>query len=194
VPIGVDELGIDFCLSSSQKALALPSGIAVAAVSQRCYDKAEKVDGKGYYFDILELKKMYDKDQTPYTFSISHLYALQKQLERIKQEGVEQRFKRHKDMAEWVRNWGKEQGFGLFAEDGCRSDTVTCFVNTKDVDFKDIKKDMATKGYSMDSGYGKLNKKLEEEGKNLTFRIPHMGDITLDEIKEFTKELESYFR
>ncbi len=195
VPINVDSLGIDFCLSSSQKALALPSGIAVAAVSQRCYDKAEKVEGKGYYFDILTLKKMYDKDQTPYTFSISHMYALQKQLRRIDAEGVSERFARHKEMADWVRNWGQVQGFEFFSEEvGCRSDTVTCFVNTKDVDFKEIKKDMATKGYSMDSGYGKLNKKLEEEGKKLTFRIAHMGDLTIEGLKEFTSKLEEYWK
>jgi predicted phosphoserine aminotransferase len=191
--IPVDELGIDFCLASSQKALALPSGIAVAAVSQRCYDKAEKVSGRGYYFDILTLKKMYDKDQTPYTFSISHMYALAKQLENIKTEGVEARFKRHKEMADYVRDWGKKQGFEMFSEEGCQSDTVSCFVNTKDVDFKEIKKDMATKGYSMDCGYGKLNKKLEEEGKNLTFRIAHMGDLTMDDLKDFCSKLEEYF-
>jgi predicted phosphoserine aminotransferase len=194
VPINVDSLGIDFCLSSSQKALALPSGIAVAAVSQRCYDKAEKVEGKGYYFDILTLKKMYDKDQTPYTFSISHLYALQKQLSRIKEEGVSNRFARHKEMADWVRNWGKEQGFEMFSEEGYQSDTLSCFKNTKDVDFKEIKKDMATKGYSMDCGYGKLNKKLEEEGKPLTFRIAHMGDFTIDDLKDFTSKLEEYWK
>jgi len=192
--IPIDELGIDFALSSSQKALALPSGIAVASVSQRCYEKAETVKGRGYYFDILELKKMYDKDQTPYTFSISHMYALSKQLERIKAEGVEARLNRHTEMADFVREWGLKQGFELFAEEGNRSNTVTCFINTKDVDFKDIKKDMATKGYSMDSGYGKLNKKLEEEGKKQTFRIAHMGDITLDDVKEFCGKLEEYWK
>jgi len=192
--IPVDELGIDFCLASSQKALALPSGLAVAAISQRCYDKAEKVSGRGYYFDILELKKMYDKAQTPYTFSISHMYALAKQLERIKTEGVENRFKRHKEMADFTREWGVKQGFELFAEEGCRSDTVTCLVNTKkDVDFGKIKKDMATKGYSIDSGYGKMNDKLAEQGKNLTFRIAHMGDLTLDEVKELCAKLEEYW-
>ena len=193
VPMNVDKLGIDFALASSQKALALPSGLAVAAISQRCYDKAETVEGRGYYFDILELKKMYDKDQTPYTSTISHLYALQKQLGRIKTETVEARYARHKEMADYVRGWAKEKGFELFAEEGARSDTVTCISNTKGLDFKEIKKDMATKGYGIDSGYGKLNKTLEEEGKPTTFRIAHMGDLTLDEIKEFTSKLEEYF-
>lgn len=191
--IEVDKLGIDICLASSQKALALPAGIAVASISSEAYKKAETVSGRGYYFDILELKKMYDKDQTPYTPSIPHLYALKKQLERIEVEGLENRFNRHKEMGDYVRNWAKEKGFSMFSESGYESDTVSCMVNLRKFDFNAIKKDMATKGYGIDSGYGKLNEKLDAEGKPNTFRIAHMGDLTLDEIKELTKELETYF-
>jgi predicted phosphoserine aminotransferase len=193
VKIDVDKLGIDICLASSQKALALPAGIAVASINKRCYEKAEKVEGRGYYFDLLQLKKMYDKDQTPYTPSIPHLYALKKQLERIEKEGLDARFKRHKEMADYIRQWALKNNFELFAEKGYESNTVTCITNTKNLDMKAIKKDIAKKGYSIDSGYGKLNKKLEEENKPTTFRIAHMGDLTLDEVKELTKELEGYF-
>jgi len=192
--IKTDEWGIDICLTSGQKALAVPPGISAAAVSSRCYKKAETVEGRGYYFDILKLKNMYDKDMTTYTPSIPHLYALQKQLERIKAESLDNRFKRHKEMAEYVRSWAKRQGFGLFSDEKYCSDTITCVVNNKkDVDFNDIKIDMAKKGYSIDSGYGKMNKLLIEKGKSPTFRIAHMGDLTLKEIKELTAELETYW-
>jgi predicted phosphoserine aminotransferase len=193
IKIEVDRLGIDMCLASSQKALALPPGLAVASVSPRVYKKAETVSGRGYYFDLLELKKEYDTDQTPYTPSIPHLYALKKQLERIQAEGLENRFKRHKEMAEYTREWAKKNGFVMFSEEGHHSNTVSCIVNTKKLDFKAIKKAMSQKGYSIDSGYGKMNEKLEAEGKPTTFRIAHMGDLTLDEIKEMTSELEKYF-
>jgi len=193
VKIDVDRLGIDICLASAQKALALPAGIAVASVSSRAYEKASGVSGRGYYFDILELKEAYDKDQTPYTPSIPHLFALKKQLDRIDSEGLDNRFNRHKEMADYVRNWAKGHGLEMFSESGYESDTISCMVNTKGLDFKSIKKDMATKGYSMDSGYRKLNEKLDAEGKSNTFRIAHMGDLTLDELKGFTKELEGYF-
>lgn len=191
--IEVDNLGIDICLASSQKALALPAGLAVASISERAYKKAETVEGRGYYFDLLEIKKSYDKDQTQYTPSIPHLYALKKQLERIEAEGLDNRFKRHKEMAEYVREWAKKNGFEMFAEETNQSDTVSCMINTNNLDFDSIKKEMATKGYSMDSGYKKLNEKLKEEGKPTTFRIAHMGDLTLDELKEFTQELEKHF-
>ncbi len=191
--IEVDKLGIDICLASSQKAIALPPGLAVASVSSRCYKKAENVSGRGYYFDILELKKSFDSDETPYTPSIPHLYALKKQLERIEEECLENRFNRHKEMARYVREWAEKNGFAMFSEEGHHSDTISCILNTKNADFKKIKKDMASKGYDIDSGYRKMNEKLEQEGKPTTFRIAHMGDLTLEEIKELTKEFESYW-
>ena len=191
--IEVDKLGIDMCFASSQKALALPPGLAVCTVSDRAYDRAKTIEGRGYYLDILELKKSYETDQTPYTASIPHLYGLKKRLELIEREGVENRFERHKEMADFVRQWAAGHGFEPFPEEGCLSDTVGCFVNTKSVSFADIKKDLRTKGYSVDSGYGKLNAKLKEEGKPQTFRIPTMGDITVDDLKTYTAKLEEYF-
>lgn len=192
--IETDKLGIDICFASSQKALALPAGIAVASISARAYKKAEAVTGRGYYFDILELKKAYDKNETPYTPSIPHLYALKKQLERIEAEGIENRFKRHAEMAEYVRQWTKRNGFVMFSEEGAHSNTISCIINTRKVDFKAVKKEMAKKGFSIDSGYGKMNEKLEAEGKPTTFRIAHMGDLTLDEIKQMTAELEKLIK
>src|SRR3989338_1087964 len=186
--IEVDNLGIDIRLASSQKAIALPAGIAVASISAKAYQRAESVKGRGYYFDFLELKKAYDKDETPYTPCIPHLFALRKQLLRMDEEGLDKRFARHKEMAEYAREWAISNGFAMFSAEGCHSDTVSCISNTKKLDFKAIKKDMAKKGYSIDSGYGKMNEKLEAEGKPHTFRIAHMGDITLDEVKDLCEK------
>lgn len=193
IKIEIDKLCIDICLTSSQKALALPPGIAVASVSKRAYEKAENVSGRGYYFDILELKKSYDNDQTPYTPSTQHLYALKKQLERIEKEGLEKRFRRHKEMAAYTKEWAKKNGFEMFSEEGYHSDTVSCIVNTKKLDFKAIRNEMAKRGYCIDTGYKKMNEKLEAAGKLTTFRIAHMGDLTLEEIKDLTNELEKFF-
>lgn len=192
MPINFDDNKIDFALASGQKALAVPPGIAVAAVSERCYKKAETVKGRGYYFDILKLKKMYDKDMTPYTPSIPHLYALQKQLERIEKEGLENRFIRHKEMAEYARNWALQNGFKMFSKEDHHSETISCIENTQKLDLPKIKQEMIAKGYLIDAGYGKMNALLEQEGKNTTFRIGHMGDHTIEDIKQLTTELEKY--
>ena len=94
-------------------------------------------------------------------------------LERIEKEGLDNRFKRHKEMASFAREWAKKNGFEMFSEEGYHSDTVSCIINNKkDVDFKEIKRDMAKKGYSIDSGYREMNSKLEEEGKNPLLGLP----------------------
>lgn len=191
--IEVDKLGIDMCITSSQKAIALPPGLAFASVSDKAFKRAEEVPGRGYYFDLLELKKTYDKDNTPYTPSISHLYALNYQLDRIMEEGLENRFKRHERLAEKTRKWAKGLGFELFPEPGYESVTVSCFVDTKGMDLTKMKELMGEKGFTVDSGYRKLNKKLAEEGKPLTFRVAHMGDTTEEDLDELFAAYEEVF-
>jgi len=190
--IEVDKLGIDICLASSQKAIALPPGIAVASISERAYEKASRVKGRGYYFDFLELKKSYDKDQTPYTPSVPHLYALKKQLELMQQEGFDNRFERHKQMSLLTQSWAKKN-FEMFSEEGYHSPTVSCISNTKGLDFAKIKSDLNNEDITIDAGYRNLNNKLKEQGKPLTFRIAHMGDLTVDEIKALLERIEQYF-
>ena len=191
--IEVDKLGIDICLTSGQKAVALPSGIALASVSQKAYDKAKTIKGRGYYFDLLELKKSYDKNQTPYTPSISHLYALDRQTDYIlNEEGLENRFNRHRQMAMMTRTWAKKRGMEMFPEAGYESDTVSCIINTKNIDLKAVKQKIGNKGYLFDTGYRKLNEKLNEDGKQTTFRIAHMGDIQEEDLANYLNELQNY--
>ena len=57
VPIEFDKLGIDVLLTGSQKALALPPGLAIFSVSDRAYDRASTIDDRGYYLDFHEFKK-----------------------------------------------------------------------------------------------------------------------------------------
>lgn len=193
VKVDTDGLGIDFCLSSSQKALGLPPGLSVAAVSDDAFKRADGIEGRGYYFDILELKKMHEKGMTPYTPSISHINALDVQLDSILSEGILKRFERHANLARMTRKWAVGQGFRLFAEKGYESDTVTCITNNLGVDMMKARELMAQQGYCMDTGYRKLNAKLSEEGKPDTFRIAHMGDLKKKDLSGFLHSLEEVF-
>ena len=83
-------------LTSSQKAFALPAGLAFAAVSDRALERAAQVEHRGYYFDFLQLEKYLKRNQTPATPAISLMYALDRQLEDMLREGMENRFARHR--------------------------------------------------------------------------------------------------
>ncbi|MFL2435212.1 MAG: pyridoxal-phosphate-dependent aminotransferase family protein, partial [Verrucomicrobiales bacterium] len=75
VPINADELGIDVVLTGSQKALALPPGLALFTVSEKALKKAESTSNRGYYFDFLEFHKNWEKMMTPSTPCISLIYG-----------------------------------------------------------------------------------------------------------------------
>ncbi len=183
IKIEIDKWDIDCIFASTQKCFALPPGLTVCVVSNKALEKSKNVKGKGFYFDFLLMKKYYEEGRyTPATPAISLLYALYYQLDRMLEEGMEKRFKRHEKMAERVRKWALERGFELFPEKGYESNTVSVIKNTKNIDVKNLIKELKERGFTIASGYGKL--------KDTTFRIGHMGDLTLEEIDELLKNID----
>lgn len=186
-PMKIDEWGVDMALASVQKAWALPPGFAVTSLSEKALERSQSMDQaqKGFYFDFARMHKSGEKSQTPITPGIPHLYGLQKQIQRIREEGIENRFQRHLDMADRVRAWGKER-FGLFAEPGYESDTLTCFGNKDGLDLITLADKMKERNYLISGGYGDL--------KGKTFRLAHMGDLQMDDIDDVLKVLDEVIR
>ncbi|MCO5186005.1 MAG: alanine--glyoxylate aminotransferase family protein [Anaerolineae bacterium] len=179
-----DRWDIDIVLTSSQKAFALPPGLAFASVSERAFEKAKTVPYRGYYFDYITLEKYLVKDQTPATPAISLLYALDKQLDTILDEGMEARWARHMAMRNCVIEWANSRGFALFADEQYASPTVTTIANTHGIVIADLNKFLRTRGMVLSNGYGKLKEKC--------FRIGHMGDWQVDDIKELLANVDDY--
>jgi aspartate aminotransferase-like enzyme len=178
LPMHFDQLGWDVAFASVQKAFAIPPGLAVFAVSKRAMEKSKKVTGRGYYFDFQAFAKSAEKDQTPTTPAIPHIMALNFQCHKLVKEGMENVWKRHKAMGDFVRSWAKQK-FDLFCEEKYASDTLTTIKNTRGLVVGDIIKAVQAKHNTVfGNGYGKL--------KEQTFRIAHMGDITLKDLKELT--------
>jgi aspartate aminotransferase-like enzyme len=183
VKVEVDRLGIDICVASSQKALGLPPGLSLASVSPKAQERAGKVGNRGYYFDLLLLLKyaVEKKFQYPSTPSIPHFFALDFQLDRILQEGLEARFARHREMAGYVRAWAKRY-FALFPEERWASDTVSCIRNTRGISVKELNQRLGERGFAISNGYGEL--------KDKTFRIAHMAELTRADLEELLGTIE----
>ncbi len=180
-PLDIDGWGLDVVLASTQKCFALPPGLTITLVSHRALEKAKTVEHRGYYFDFLTQLRYYrERHQTPATPAISLLYALRYQLQRIQEEGLNQRFERHRRMAEMARQWARKH-FALFAEPGYESPTVTTVVNTRGISVQELNRALADRGYTISNGYGKLKEK--------TFRIGHMGDLTPQELQDLLDTL-----
>src|SRR5205085_2918973 len=118
VPLNFDELGIDVLLAGTQKAFAMPPGLAVFVCSKAALAKAATMKDRGYYFDFVEFQKNAEQSMTPSTPSIGHVYALASKLEDIFAEGLEARFARHLKLANATRGWAAKHGFTLFPEKG----------------------------------------------------------------------------
>ena len=171
VPIPMDALRIDIMLTGSQKALALPPGFSLFAVSEKAFARAENVPNRGYYFDFLEFKKQQGEWMTPSTPSIGHIFALQSKLDEIFAEGLTSRYERHARTNALVHDWVRRAGFDFFAEEGLRSKTLTCVKNNRSIDVLKLARDLRERHHIViDPGYGKL--------KGQTFRLSNMGDET----------------
>jgi len=181
--VEVDKCGIDICLASTQKCLGLPPGLAVASVSEKAIKRAETVENRGFYLDLLNVVKRAKKDyQYPTTPSTPHMWALDFQLDRILNvEGLDNRFDRHEKLANIVRDWA-EKHFELYALDGYRSNTVTTIMNTKGNSVADLNKELAKRGFMISNGYGDLKEKA--------FRIAHMADRKEEDLLALLKEIE----
>ncbi len=174
--LDVDQWGIDVCLSSTQKGFGLPPGFAVVSVSDKALKKAATVPNRGYYFDFLVFAEYDAKDQTPTTPSLPHIFALDYQLSKWLEEGLEKRYARHIEMAHACRSWAKARGFALFPEVGYESVTLTTVNNTRGINVAALNAELGKRGFMISAGYGRL--------KEQTFRIAHTGDITLADLNE----------
>lgn len=183
--IEVDKLGVDICITSTQKCLGLPPGMAICSITEKAVEAAKQVEHRGLYFDLLELYNFIKKKdyQYPSTPSLPHMFALDHQLNRILEEGLDNRFERHRKMASYVRQWAKEK-FDLLPEERYASNTISCIKNTRNVDVGQLNKKLEAEGYLISNGYGEL--------KDITFRIAHMADTSLDEIKELIAVIDKF--
>jgi predicted phosphoserine aminotransferase len=186
VEIRADEWGLDVCLTSSQKALALPPGLALCSVSDRAMERAASVPDRGWYFDFLEYEKYAAKNHTPATPAISLMQGLDAQLDDIAAEGWEARFARHRLLMQQVHAWVEANGFELLAEAGYRSPTVTAVRNTRGIDVPALNAFLRQHGMLISDGYGRL--------KGQTFRIAHMGDVTEAEVRTLLETMDEFLK
>lgn len=189
--VETDVWGLDLLLTGSQKAMALPPGLAFGTASERLLQRARSLPGRGQYLDLLEYDRYWKRYETPTTPAVSLIYALVEQMNRIEAEGgIEARARRHWQMAErccaWAENLGQHHGLTPLAPPGRRSPTVTALSAHSSLNPAAIVARLERDGFTVGSGYGRL--------KSSTFRIGHMGDHTVAELDALLDQLEAVIR
>ena len=181
--VDIDAHGIDVIFASTQKAFAMPPGLAVCVVSEDAYQRELDTDSSSWYGGFQRCLDYYDrKGQTHSTPAIPIMLAYRTQMKRMLDEGHAARDERHREMAEYTREWAHEH-FDMFPEAGYESQTVSCIANTRGIDVAETI-DAVSDQYDMvfSNGYGAIGEE--------TFRIGHMGEHTVESIRALTDAIE----
>lgn len=176
-PVETDAWGLDFVFTGSQKALALPPGLALGVASERMLGRAKTIPERGAYLDLVTFERAFAEAQPTNTPAVSLFYGLDCQLSRIQTEGgVEARWKRHQAMQgvveSWVAEQGAKHGLAFLPPPGRRSWTVSCLRVPEGKNARAMVQTLGKEGWTIGTGYGAL--------KESTLRIGHMGDHTPD--------------
>ncbi len=184
IPIEQDKNGIDVVITASQKALMTPPGISLVSLSEKALERTKEARLPRYYFDFQLALTYQNKDipQNPYTPPISLIYGLHKALMLIEEEGLSNRFRRHRIMRDMVRRGLSSLGLELVADDKDASFTVTASFVPYGEDEKIIKILKEKYSITISGGQGMFKGRL--------IRIGHMGATTYSDILYFLSSIE----
>ena len=174
VDFETDAWSVDVVVAGSQKAFMLPPGLSFVSVSQKAWKQVKEAKNPRYYFDFLKAKKSLEKQDTPFTSSVTLVVALKNSLQMIKSEGLDKVLARSKKLARATRQAAEALGLELLAKES-PSDAVTAIKLPENIDGENLVKLMRDKyAVSIAGGQGPLKGKI--------VRIAHFGYINETDI------------
>jgi aspartate aminotransferase-like enzyme len=191
----VEDWDIDLCASASQKCLAAPPGVSMVSVSDRAWEVINSMRARSHYFDLKLYKKFFvERRQTPFTPAVSIFYAVNEALKALKEEGLENRVRRHKICAEAFYAAMEALGLKCYARPKFRSNTTIAVEVPSVLKEGDIRKIMREKyRVYIAGGMADLRGKI--------IRIGNMGIVnrqivmrTINSLECTLKELEWSFK
>jgi len=167
----MDEWGVDALVTASQKALMLPPGLAMIALSEQALARARASGAPRSYFDLIrELKAQRDEHTTAYTPAVSLVFGLNKALELIAAETLPRVFARQRLMAEATRAAAATLGLRILPDNPAPG--VTAMMTPDDLDSGKVVRYMRDElGVSIQGG--------QDQMKGRLLRIGHMGYLSL---------------
>lgn len=180
--VNVDEFQIDLLCGGSQKAVSAPPGLTFVVVSDEAKKvmKNRKTQIAAFYANLTIFDNYYEEKWFPYTMPISDIYGLRTAFDNIKKDT--DILKRHKEVADKVRNTLKSEGFTLYQETGF-SNTVTVFNVPEGMTAEYILNEMKEKyGIMLSGSFGEFAGRV--------IRIGHMGEnARMDKVEEVLEAL-----
>jgi aspartate aminotransferase-like enzyme len=200
---------VDFLVLSVEKCLAIPPGFSILVVNKRGIAKAYEIEDKighplGYTTSLTRIRRFHLKHQTLGTPPIPQIIMFLKAIQRIHGyvsldsryvpgEGLENRYNRYRRLAEMTGSWAKKLGFKLFPKekDIC-SPTVTA-VCTDPFD-SDVIVEVLRQKDRIDLSAGHRDLKDRYGNRVKLLRIPHMGNMQEEDLRELLGRIEAILR
>ena len=182
-PVETDAWGLDIVLASVQKAMAAPPGLAVFSLSERAAERAGRLEHRGFYTDLLRYRDKHRSGGTITTPAVSVVYALDRQLDILDEEGMEARWRRHAELQKQTAELSDSRGLEWASDAEHRSPTISCLRAPSGMPAPAIVEQLAGLGFTVGGGYG--------EWKPETFRIGHMGEVRSGDLEDLFRALDS---
>ncbi|RLE51833.1 MAG: alanine--glyoxylate aminotransferase family protein [Candidatus Methanomethylicota archaeon] len=189
--IRMRDWGIDVVLTGSQKAIGVPPGLAILWLSPKAIEKLDKTKGKcaPYYMNLcrwLSIMRSYENLKPKYfaTPAVNLIVGLHESLELIFKEGLEDRFKRHRILAESFRKAMVEIGLKVMAKkEDIAASTVTAVYLPEKVQLSSFLKGMLKRNVVVAGG-------IYPEIKDRYFRVGHMGPANANDVISIIAAIE----
>ena len=167
----MDAWDVDVVLTGAQKALAVPPGLALLALSQRAVERRKQLATvRSYYADLARWDASVDDPHVYFsTHAVSMLRALQVAIEDAVAEGLDERFARHRRLAESLRHGMGELDFTPLTDAEHLAPTLSVLRVPAGVDDVALRRGMEERGVVIAGCFGPW------AGKGV--RIGHMGSI-----------------
>ncbi|MDA4130747.1 MAG: alanine--glyoxylate aminotransferase family protein [Thaumarchaeota archaeon] len=184
-PLDFDSLGIDIVFTGSQKAIAAPPGATLIAVSKKAFDVIEsrKTPIASYYMNLVRWKPIMEDPKIYLTTpAVQVMLALREALLQIKEEGIENRWKRHEMLSEAFRAGLEALDLKPAPNKDSRAPTVTAFY-VPEGRSSEIQETLRSQyGIHIALGFGQY--------KDSMLRVGHFGNISATDVLSLLTALE----
>ncbi len=182
IELPVDDWHCDITVTGSQKGWMVPPGLAMVAISENAWQANAQAKMPRFYWDFAKAKSYLEKGQTPWTPTISVVFAFSVALQMMLQEGLANVIARHAHIAQMTRDGVKALGLSLFAEESHASNTVTSIAASDGLNVAKLLK-ILREEYHVVLGGG------QQKLSGQIFRIGHLGWVNEEDINMVLKSL-----
>jgi len=180
-----DEWNLGAVSAGTQKCICSPPGLALVSLNEQVWDEICKKGKSGFYFDLQRYQEYSKKRETPFTPAIPLFFALRESLRLIREEGIENRIRRHSECSERLRDGLKSLGLHSYIPlEFCSNVCTAVDISEKKIPSSEIVRRLSSEyGIDIASGIGSIKEQIIRIGTMGTVSSSDI-DLTLDALRK----------